>query len=265
MSADFTVDGKRAHAATGSRESAPDEPAVLLIHGAGMDRTVWQFQTRNIAFHGRRAFAIDLPAHGYSEGPALIEIPELADWVTCFMDAAGMASATIMGHSMGSQIALELAARHPERVEHLILTGVAEQMPVHPDLLAAARADDPLASELIVFWGLGEKAQTGGHPLPGLWVHGACEVLLKNARSGVLGVDLAACDAYKAAPKAAAKVHCPTHFVLGRDDRMTLAKSGRALAQVIAGSEVTVLDRCGHMMMAERPNEMYRALRPLIF
>jgi len=262
---DVTVDGKRAHAATGSRENAPEDPAVILIHGAGLDRTIWQMQTRNIAFRGRRVYAVDLPGHGRSEGPVLESVPEMADWIARFMDAAAVEKATVMGHSMGSLIALEVAARHTERVERLILTGVAEAMPVHPDLLAAAHANEPLGPELIVFWGLGEKAQTGGHPLPSLWVHGASEVLLKNARAGVLGNDLAACNDYGSATEAAEQVSCPTFFVLGRDDKMTPVKSGKALAGRIDGAQVNVLERCGHMMMIERPNEMYTALRDVIF
>ena len=136
---------------------------------------------------------------------------------------------------------------------------------MHPDLLASAHANEPLGPELIVFWGLGEKAQTGGHPLPGLWVHGACEVLLKNAGAGVLGNDLAACNDYGIAPEMATKVTCPTFFVLGRDDKMTPVKSGKALAAAIDGAQVNILERCGHMMMIERPNEMYKALRGVIF
>ena len=118
---------------------------------------------------------------------------------------------------------------------------------------------------MIVFWGLGEKAQAGGHPLPGLWVHGACEILLKNSHDGVLGSDLAACNNYGSAVDAAANVSCPATFVLGRDDKMTPAKSGTALAANIEDSDVHVLERCGHMMMAERPNEMYQALRGVVF
>lgn len=265
MASDFTVDGKRAHAADGGRENNPDDPAVILIHGAGLDRTIWQMQTRNIAFQGRRVYAVDLPGHGYSEGPVLETVGKMADWITRFMDVAGVGKATVMGHSMGSLIALDLASRHPDRTERLILTGVAEAMPVHPDLLAAAQADDPLAPELIVFWGLGEKARAGGHPLPGLWVHGASEVLLKNAKSGVLANDLAACDGYGDAKERAAKIACPAFFVLGRDDKMSPVKSGQRLAGVIGNAQVDILEKCGHMMMIERPNEMYHALRPLIF
>ena len=262
---DIIVDGKTAHAATGGRANNPDDPAVILVHGAGMDRTIWQMQTRNIAFQERRVFAVDLPGHGRSDGPALASIADIADWLVRFMDAAEIDTTTFMGHSMGALITLDAVSRYPERAERLILTGVAEGMPVHPDLLAAAAANEPLGPELIVFWGLGEKAQTGGHPLPGLWVHGASEVLLKNAKAGVLSNDLAACNAYTDAPAAALKITCPTDFVLGRNDKMTPVKSGIALADAIEGANVNILDRCGHMMMIERPNEMYKALRGLIF
>ena len=262
---DVTVCNRSVHTATGGRVNAPPESAVILVHGAGLDRTIWQMQTRNIAFQGRRVYAGDLPGHGRSEGPVLETVPEMADWLITFMDAVSIDAATLMGHSMGSLIVLDAAARYPDRTERLILTGIAEAMPVHPDLLAAANSNKPLASELIVYWGLGEKAQIGGHPLPGLWVHGASEILLKNAKVGVLGNDLVACNNYGDAKKTAAKVACPTHFVLGHDDKMTPIKSGQNLASVIDDAEVHVLKKCGHMMMLERPNEMYRVLRPLIF
>lgn len=261
---DVTIDAKRAHAATGGRQGNAGEPVVILIHGAGMDRTVWQMQTRNIAHQGRRVFALDLPGHGQSEGPALTTIMDMADWMARFMDAAEVGAATLMGHSMGALVALECARRHPARAEQLVLTGIAEAMPVHPDLLAAASTAERLAAELIVFWGVGEKAQAGGHPLPGFWVSGASQVLLENARAGVLASDLTACNDYGSAREAASAIGCPVFFVLGSDDKMTPAKSGRALADVVPDAKVSVLERCGHMMMIERPNEMYKALKGVV-
>ena len=183
---DVEVDGKRAHAAIGSREANSDAPVVVLVHGNGLDRTIWQLQTRHIANRARRALAVDLPGHGKSDGQALVTIEEMADWVIRFMDATGVGTATLVGHSMGAFVTLEAAARHPDRVDKLCLMGIAETMPVHPELLAAAERNELLAPELIVFWGLGHKAQTGGHPAPGLWVHGASKILLANARSGGL-------------------------------------------------------------------------------
>ena len=87
---DVTVCDKSVHTATGSRVNAPTEPAVILVHGAGLDRTIWQMQTRNIAFLGRRVYAVDLPGHGRSEGPVLESVPEMADWLITFMDAISL-------------------------------------------------------------------------------------------------------------------------------------------------------------------------------
>jgi pimeloyl-ACP methyl ester carboxylesterase len=264
---DVTVDGKHAHAATGGREGGADEPAVILIHGAGTDRTLWQLQSRNIAHGGRRVFALDIPGHGHSEGPALTTIADMVQWVTRFMDAARLKTASVIGYSMGSLVALELAATHPDRVERIVLMGISDEMPVHPDLLAAARADQPLGPELIVFWGLGNHARIGGHPHPGLWVSGVTETLLKHSAAGVLAADLAACDVYKDGYAAAAKVRCPVRLVLGAEDSMAPAKRGLKLAQAMTDAEVSsvVIPGAGHMMMLEQPAAVYRALKGFVF
>jgi len=259
------VDGLKAHVATGGRDAIPGEPVVILIHGSGMDRSVWQFQSRNIAFRGIRVLAVDLPGHGRSEGTPPETIDAMADWLARFMDAADVAAAILIGHSMGSLIALDMAARYPERVEKLVLMGVAETMPVHPDLLEAARQNLPLAPELIVYWGLGEKARIGGHPQPGLWIHGANETLLKLSQAGVLSRDLIACNNYAGSASAAQKIKCPTLFVLGRNDQMTPLKKALALAAIVEDSHSVVIDRCGHMMMCERPNQVYDALKGFVF
>ncbi len=262
---DFMVDGLKTHVATGGRENIAGEPVVILVHGAGMDRTIWQLQSRNIAYRGRRVLAVDLPGHGRSEGTPPETIPEMADWLARFMEAASVEKATLIGHSMGSLISLDMAARYPDKIDQLVLMGVAETMPVHPDLLQAARDNKPLAPELIVFWGLGDKAKIGGHPTPGLWVHGASETLLNISPPDMLGNDLAACNDYMSGAEAARKVKCPTLFVLGREDQMTPAKKGMALAEMVADSRSVIIERCGHMMMSERPNQVFDALKGFVF
>ncbi|MBL6932792.1 MAG: alpha/beta hydrolase [Rhodospirillales bacterium] len=262
---DFIVDGLKTHVATGGRDARDGEPVVILIHGAGMDRTVWQYQNRNIAYRERRVLAIDLPGHGRSEGTPPKSISGMADWIIRFMDAANVSAAILIGHSMGALVALETAARYPERIEKLVLMGVAETMPVHPDLLAAAEANQPLAPELIVFWGVGERSQIGGHPNPGFCVQGASEALLKLSGDGMIANDLSACNDYKDAMQSAKKVLCPTLFVLARDDKMTPPEKGLALAENIADSRSVVIEESGHMMMAETPNQVFDALKGFVF
>jgi len=262
---DFMVDGLKTHVATGGRDEVAGEPVVILIHGAGLDRTIWQLQSRSIAFRDRRVLSVDMPGHGRSEGKSLQSISDMADWIGRFMDAAGVESAMLIGHSMGALVALEAAARLPERIEQLVLMGAAEKMPVHPDLLKAAQDNKPLAPELIVYWGLGEKAKIGGHPEPGLWVHSAIEVLLKLAPENVLASDLNACNDYKNGSESATMVNCPTLLVLGHDDLMTPAKAGKALADHIADSRTVVIEKCGHMMMIEHPNQVFNAFNEFVF
>ena len=60
--------------------------------------------------------APDLPGHGRSSGTPLPTIAEMADWTAALLDAAGAPKAQLVGHSMGSLIALETAARHPDKV-----------------------------------------------------------------------------------------------------------------------------------------------------
>lgn len=254
------VDGVDAHAATGGVEVSGDDPVILLLHGAGMDSTVWQLQTRYLAHRGFRAVAVDLPAHGRSAGEPLPSVAEMADWVVRFMDAAGFGRAHVVGHSMGTFIALELASRHGDRVETIILCGTATGMPVHPELLDAAEADLPRAAALMAAWGHAQPAHVGLNPTPGLWMTGGARALVEIGRPGVLATDFRACMAYDRAEAAATETTCPAAIVIGTGDKMTPAKSGRALAAALPSATVVTLPATGHMMMTENPTAVKRAI-----
>ncbi|MBV8923879.1 MAG: alpha/beta hydrolase [Bradyrhizobium sp.] len=257
----LTVNGKDAFAATGGRAFDGSLPAVVLIHGAGFDHSAWALQSRWFAHHGFAVLVPDLPGHGRSPGPPLKTIAEMADWTAALLEAAGAASARLIGHSMGSLIALETAARHPAKVSALGLIGTAATMTVGPDLLKAAEANDPEAIDMVSIWGLGFDAGIGGSLAPGMWMHGGAQRVLQQCAPGVLFSDLSACNSYRDAQAAAAKLTVPTTLVLGENDMMTPAKAGKALAAAIPHARTIVLRGAGHMMMAERPDELLAALR----
>src|SRR5215472_12964579 len=104
---EFSLDGKAVFAGTGGREHQPAEPAVVLVHGAGMDHTVFAMQARALAHHGRRVLALDLPSHGSSAGPPLASIEAMADWVLRAAAACGAERIRLVGHSMGALVALD--------------------------------------------------------------------------------------------------------------------------------------------------------------
>ena len=261
---ELTVDGNAVFAATGGKEFDPHLPVLVFIHGAGNDRTAWRLQTRYFAYHGRSVLAIDLPGHGRSGGAPLTSIQALADFVPKLLDAAKVEKAALIGHSMGALTSLQAAASHPDRVWALALLGVATTMPVHPELLEAARKHEHKSMELIANWGIGRPMQIGGMKTPGLWLTGEVLRVTERSNPGSIGVDMAACNDYQGAQSAAEAVRCPTVFVLGDADQMTPAAKARALADRIEGSRTVILKGCGHMMMTERPDETLEALKLVV-
>src|ERR1700676_3164600 len=141
----LSVNGIDAFVATGGREFDSSQPTVVLLHGAGFDHSIWALHSRWFAHHGYGVLAPDLPGHGRSSGAPLPAIADMADWTAALLDAAGAAKARLVGHSMGSLIALETAARHPARVSALSLIGTAATMTGGPDLLQARQGAHPAA------------------------------------------------------------------------------------------------------------------------
>ncbi len=257
---ELTVDGHKVHAATGGRPFDAGKPAVLFIHGAGCDHTVWQLPARWFAWHGFSVLAVDLPGHGRSQGAPLGNITDMARWAVRVLDAAGVRQAALIGHSMGGSIALEVAAAFPERITRLGLIGTAAAVPVHRALLAAAREEPERAYAMMTAWAHGTAAKMGGNPAPGLWMTGGTMALFARNAAGVLAADLEACSAWKSGPEAAARVRCPALVVIAAKDIMTPAKAGRELAGSIAGSRTVTVDDCGHMLLAEVPDAVLDAL-----
>jgi pimeloyl-ACP methyl ester carboxylesterase len=259
----LAVNGADIYCATGGRTFDPKLPLVIFLHGAGFDHTVWHLLARWFAHRGAAVLAPDLPGHGISGGEPLKSVGGLADWTAALIDAAGAKQATLIGHSMGSLIALETAARHPSSVTALALICTAAEMRVSQALLDAAKADDHLAIDMVNIWSHGQRASIGGCLAPGVWMLGGGERVLERSAPGVLYTDLALCNDYRDALASAAKVKLPVTVVAGERDLMTPAKSGRELAAAIPGARMVTLPGAGHMLMSERSDDVLAAVRHL--
>ena len=257
----LSVNGIETFIAAGGREFDASLPVVVFLHGAGMDRSAWALHSRWFAHHGFAVLAPDFPGHGLSQGAPLTSIADLADWTAALIAASGAAKARLIGHSMGSLVAVEAAARHPDKVAGLALIGTSSAMAVGPDLLKAAEANDHAAIDMVSIWGLGYQAELGGSLAPGLWMHGGAQRVLEASKPGVLFADLSACNAYQNALVSAAQIKVPATLILGERDMMTPAKAGKALAAAIPHARTVVMPGAGHMMMAERPDQLLAALK----
>lgn len=261
---EFVVDGQPAYAYTGGKSLDPTKPAVIFIHGAEMDHSCWALQSRWFAHHGFCMLAVDLPGHGRSAGAPLASIAAMAAWIVALLDAAGIARAALVGHSMGSLAALETAAAYPARVGRIALLGNATPMPVSQTLLNAARDEPGRAEAMINVWSLSPHGQIGGNSVPGMWLAGANRLLMAHAERGVLFNDLSACNDYAQGLENAARVRCPALLLCGSRDQMTPPKAAQNLARLLPDARLQMLEGTGHAMMAEQPDAVLDALRDFL-
>jgi pimeloyl-ACP methyl ester carboxylesterase len=258
------VQGRDAYAYTGGKPFDPALPCVVFIHGALHDHSVWTLLARWFAHHGHAVLAVDLPGHVRSDGPPLADVESFADWVLALLDAAGVREASLVGHSMGSLIALEAAARAPERVRKIAMVGTAFPMKVSQALLDLSRDEPQKAIVLVASYSHSTLAAKPSYPGPGVWLHGASRALMRQVltRSGnplLFHHDFSVCDRYASGLEAAAKVRGKATLILGERDQMTMPKAARELAQAL-DARVVMLP-AGHSLMMEAPDGVLAALR----
>ncbi len=259
-----TVNNRAAYAYTGAKPLAPDRGSIVFIHGSGLDHTVWLLQSRYFAHHGWNVLAVDLPGHGRSEGPPLTAIEEIADWIGALLEALAVPRAVLVGHSMGALVALETAARYPKRTERVALLGASMPLAVSEPLLNAARNNERGAIDMITLWGHGHSTQFGGNPVPGMWLIGGTVRLLEQARPGVLYNDLNACNQYQAGLASAQQVRCRALMVMADQDRMTPPANAEELIHSLGNLRTVTLTDCGHLMLAEQPDQVLDALKDFV-
>ena len=261
---EFTVNNAQAYAYTGGKPFNPELPCVVFIHGAENDHSVWALQSRWFAHHGFCVLAVDLPGHGRSDGPLLPSVEAQADWIVALFDAAGVKQAALVGHSMGSLISLDAAARFPERVTRIALVGTAVPMPVSEALLTAAREARPKAEGMVNVWSHGPRGALGGCTVPGMWLMGSSIRLAERAGDGVLFNDLNACNEYQRGLEAAAAAQCPALLVVGSRDMMTSPRGAPKLAAAMKDARIATIEGSGHALMAEYPDAVLDALRGFV-
>jgi len=258
------INNKRVYLYTGTKELISDQDSIVFVHGAGLDHTVWLLQSRYFAHHGWNAIAVDLPGHGHSEGPALRNIETMADWLVGLLDVLDLHRVTIVGHSMGSLVALQAGATAPKRIARLGLLGTSAPMPVSDALLSAAKANQHDAFDMINLWGHSRGAHIGGNPVPGMWMPGNTLRLLERSRPGVLYHDLNACHVYQNGLISAREVRCPVLVVCAKQDRMTPIANTEELITQFKDVHTITIDHCGHQMLSEQPDRVLDTLSEFI-
>jgi len=263
----LAIKGSTVYAYTGGKPFDASLPCVVFIHGAANDHSVWTLLARWFAHHGHGVLALDLPGHQRSDGPALRSVEAMADAVLALLDTAAVPRAALVGHSMGSLVALQLAARAPTRVSHLAMLGTAVPMAVPQALLDLARTDLAAAIHRVATFTCASWPSRLPSANPGLWLRGGAvslmhQVVHAQGDSQLFHTDFSACHAYSQGLQAAQQVTCPSLLVLGERDQMTQPRQAHTVAQTLR-AQVQHLP-CGHALMQECPDELLRVLRTFL-
>ena len=228
---------------------------LILLHGVGSDKSVWDPQLE--AFGGqRRTIALDYPGYGESELWPEARRDDFARAVLAALDALAIPRAHICGLSLGGVVAIAISAIAPERCASLIL---ADSFAAHPDGAGIYHRSIE-ASRTTGMRGLAEARA-------GILLGAAASADLRASVIATMGrIDPAA---YAIGARAvwladqtdrASAIHAPTLVLVGEEDRVTPPALSEQLAALIAGSHLVVLPSAGHLSNAEQPEPFNRAI-----
>ena len=228
------------------------------------DHSVWILQSRWFAHHGWNVLAIDLPGHCKSEGAPPQSVEEAAQFVIALLDAAGVERAALVGHSFGSLIALEAAARAPERVTHLALVGTAYPMKVSPALLEASLNEPQRAIAMVNTFSHSMLAPPPSSLGPGTWLYGSSRALMRrvlasNREVNVFHTGFKACDSYANGEAAIERGGLPGALRAGRSRPDDPGRRRAAVRRRAHDARVVTVE-AGHALMSEAPDAVLFAL-----
>lgn len=241
------------------REYGRGEPLVIL-HGLFGASDNWHFTA---ARFGERYHVLvpDLRNHGQSPHDDETTYPVMARDISEFLDARGLASALIIGHSMGGKVAMQLALNQPERVRKLVVADMSPRgyTPLHNEIIAALAALDVSSystrTEI-------EEALAG--PIPSLNLR---RFLLKNlGRNGdgkfIWKINLTGLAAgypnLRAAVTGPVPFDKPTLFIRGAKSEYIRAAGEPSIQEWFPGAEVKTIENAGHWVHADAPDEFVR-------
>lgn len=239
-----------------------DRPSVVLLHGIGGRAFGWQAQIDALAAQGWHALAWDMPGYGNSPMVEPVTFDALADALAALLDAQGLNKAVIVGHSLGGMVALQLWARHPQRVAALVLAGSSPafghgsgdfQQQFLAQRLAPLDAAQTLAQ---VAERLIPAMVAPGFTGPGLALAQACMGSIAPASYCAALHALVTFEQRAALPT----ITVPTLCLAGEHDRTASPTVVRRMAEKIPGARYLELHGAGHLMNFEQPEAFTEAL-----
>ncbi len=248
---------------------APQEavkPVLVFLHGIGGRASGWAPIQQACAQVGYSSLAWDMPGYGDSPNIDPYTFDGLSDALVALMDANDLQQAVLVGHSLGGMVALQMWARHPQRVAGMVLAASSPafghgsgdfQQTFIAQRLAPLEAGKSMAD---VAEGLVPTMVAPGFDGPGLAHAKACMATITPA-------------AYKAALGALVQfeqrtalqtITVPTLCIAGEHDRTAAPSVVQRMSDKIPNAQYLCLPKVGHLLTFEQPDSFADALLPFL-
>ena len=222
-------------------------PPLVLLHGLAGSHRWWRYVVPDFACDYRVLIPELIGFGGSRPAPRQPDMPEMAALMGEWLEVNGIPQADVIGHSMGGEIAIHMAATEPERIRRLVLVSAAG---VPRDVTASAAAS--LATDLarLRAWGRRSFVAT---------------IATDSLRAGPFTLyrtlrHLLADDVRPLLPN----IRHRTLLVWGEHDPVTPVRDGRIMARAIPDAEFVVVAGAAHNVMADRPETFVRIVREFL-
>ena len=249
------VDGLNIH----YKDTGPkDAPVVLLLHGFGSSLQTWDVWAAQLETQ-YRVIRLDLPGFGLTGPSPLHDYSEAGDLATLthFVDKLGVASFSIIGHSMGGKMAWGLAAADPDRVKALVLMApdgfpevkdIGSKPYAMPSIMGVIKFSLP---KFLVRKSI-EPAFFDANALSDSLVDRYYDMLrAPGVRAAIL--ERANQTIYTDPVPRLKKITAPTLLVWGEQDQMIPSSNAQSYANVLSTSKTVLLPKLGHLAQEEQP------------
>jgi pimeloyl-ACP methyl ester carboxylesterase len=250
----FNIESTEIACWVGNSDFNAHKQSMVFIHGSGSDHSAWSHQYGRL--HKKyNIVAVNLPGHGHSGGSGERNVENYCLWIKKLLVELDWGKAVLVGHSLGSAIALQFAISHPEEIAGIVCLGGGMKMPVNPLFLEFLKTNPPeLPVEVI---DLICKLSLAKENRPKFLI--PLRKSISQSKVDILCGDLSACNNLDLTQEAG-KISVPALVICGAEDKMTPPDLSRALAASINGATLEIIDGAGHMVMLERPTEFNTSL-----
>ncbi|MFX0123167.1 MAG: alpha/beta fold hydrolase [Candidatus Hodarchaeota archaeon] len=231
-------------------------PNLVFIHGAGGDKTQWQEQKIFFQDLGWGVVILSLPGHGQSVSSGSLSINKCVDEIFLLITSLGLEQVSLIGHSMGGAITLQLALQNDKSlIKALVLIGTGANMYVNPIIFELLESDFSQALQLITKFAYDENALVN--------LKQENENVMRNTGFRTLYEAFKACSLFDVR-KEINRITTPTLIICGENDKMMPVKYSLYLNRNIDQSKLVTIPKTGHFVFQEASNQVNKEIHDFI-